>query len=388
MATKRDFYEILGVSKSASDDDLKKAYRKLAMKYHPDRNPGNQEAEAKFRELNEAYEVLKDAQKRAAYDQFGHAAFDPAMGGGRGGPGAGFGGFHQGDASGFADIFEEMFGDFMGGGRGQGGAAAAQRGADLRYKLRISLEEAFKGTQAKIRVATLLKCEPCKGLGSAKGAAPTVCSTCRGRGTVRSQQGFFTFERTCTSCQGVGQTISDPCKSCGGSGRKTGERTLNVAIPAGVDDGTRIRLAGEGEAGVRNGTPGDLYVFVEVNPHAFFERDGSSLHCRAPISMTTAALGGSIEIPTIEGGNVKVAIPEGTQSGKQFRLKGKGMSILRRSLRGDLYIHVQVETPVNLSKRQKELLEEFAKLEAGGRNSPESETFSDKVKKFFESLKD
>jgi len=381
---KQDYYELLGVAKTASADELKKAYRKLAMQYHPDRNPGNAEAEHKFKEINEAYDVLKDEQKRAAYDRFGHQAFEN---GGRGHPGAGgpgFGGFDFG--GGFADIFDEMFGEFMGGRRAGG---ASGRGQDLRYNLEITLEEAFKGSQATVRVPTSMACESCNGSGAASGTQPVTCPTCAGHGKVRAQQGFFTIERTCPACHGQGRIIKDACKSCGGAGRQRKEKTLQVNIPAGVEDGTRIRLAGEGEAGLRGAPPGDLYIFLAIAPHPLFQRDGANIHCRVPIPMVTAALGGSVEVPTIDGTKAKITVPAGTQSGHQFRLKGKGMSVLRSPHRGDMYIQAMVETPMNLTKRQQELLREFEK--AGGKDggtNPQSEGFFAKVKELWEDLKE
>ena len=375
---KKDFYSVLGVEKSASEDEIKKAYRKLAMKFHPDRNPGDKAAEQKFKEINEAYDVLKDEQKRAAYDRFGHAAFE--QGGGRG-PGAGDFGF----AGGFADIFDEMFGEFMGGRRGGGGA---QRGADLRYNLEISLEDAFGGKQASIRVPTAATCESCAGTGAEAGSKPTTCKTCHGHGKVRATQGFFTIERTCPTCHGQGQTIERPCRACGGQGRVRRERSLNVNIPAGVEDGTRIRLAGEGEAGMRGAPPGDLYIFLSLSPHRFFQRDGANLHCRVPIPMTTAALGGTIEVPTIDGGRARVNVPAGAQTGHQFRLKHKGMSVLRSQNRGDLFIEAVVETPVNLNKKQQELLREFEKTINPKETSPQSAGFFSRVKEFWDDLRE
>ena len=375
---KADCYETLGVQKGANADEIKKAYRKLAMQFHPDRNPGDKSAEQKFKDVNHAYDILKDDQKRAAYDRFGHAAFE--NGGGGPGAGAGFGG---GFGANFSDIFDEMFGDMM----GRRGGNAQQRGSDLRYNLEITLEDSFKGSQATIRVPTWGACEPCNGSGAAGGSAPVTCPTCGGAGRVRAQQGFFTIERTCASCGGAGRVIKDPCRNFGGSGRVRREKTLQVNIPAGVEDGTRIRLSGEGEMGLRGAPPGDLYVFLSVKPHRFFQRDGADLQCRVPITMPTAALGGSIEVPTIEGSRSRVTIPAGTQSGQQFRLRGKGMTVLRSAARGDLYIEVSVETPVNLSKRQKELLQEFDKL--GSKSSgthPQSEGFFAKVKELWEDL--
>lgn len=384
--SKRDYYETIGVAKGASKDELKKAYRKKAMQYHPDRNPGDKEAEAKFKELNEAYDVLKDEQKKAAYDRYGHAAFENGMGGG----GAGAGGFHGFDAGGFSDIFEDMFGDFMGGGgRSSGGRrSSASRGSDLRYGLEISLEQSFKGTNAKINISTQHVCDACGGSGAAEGSSPITCGTCNGSGKVRSQSGFFMVERPCPTCGGSGQVIKDPCAKCHGSGRLKKDKKLEVAVPAGVEDGTRIRLSGEGEAGFRGGSAGDLFVFITVKPHKLFKRDGANLYCRVPVSMVTAALGGDIEVPLIDGGRSKVSIPSGTQSGTQMRLRGKGMSILRSSARGDLFIEIAVETPVNLSSKQKKLLKEFAGQGSEKKNSPESQGFFSKVKDLWEDLKD
>ncbi len=378
---KRDYYEVLGVARDAGEDDLKKTYRKLAMQWHPDRNQGNAEAEAKFKELNEAYDVLKDAEKRAAYDRFGHAAFEQGGPGGGGGGGGPFGG------GGFEDIFEEMFGRFGGGGRGQ--RAAAGRGADLRTQVEVSLEEAFAGAKKTIRFATSVSCEACKGVGAEGGAASGVqnCGTCQGSGKVRAQQGFFLVERTCPTCSGAGRTIKNPCKICRGAGRVQRERSLNVSVPAGVDDGTRIRLSGEGEAGQRGAPAGDLYVDIAVRPHPIFQRDGANILVRVPLRMTQAALGGHVEVPSIDGGRSKVTIPAGTQTGDQFRLRGKGFSVLRSAARGDMYVQVMVETPQNLSPKQRELLEQFeAEAEKGGRTSPESEGFFAKVKEFWDGL--
>ena len=375
---KQDFYELLGVAKGCGSEDLKKAYRKLAMQWHPDRNPGDKAAEQKFKDINEAYDVLKDDQKRAAYDRFGHAAFE------NGGRGAGPGDF--GFAAGFADIFDEMFGDFMGGRRGQ---QSATRGNDLRYNMEISLEEAFKGKQTNIRVPTLTACESCSGTGAESGSKPVTCPTCHGHGRVRAQQGFFTIERTCPTCHGGGRVIENPCRVCGGQGRTRREKTLQVSIPAGVEDGNRIRLSAEGEAGVRGGAPGDLYIFLSVKPHRFFQRDGANIQCRVPIDITTASLGGTIEVPSIDGTRAKLTVPPGAQTGRQFRLKGKGMSVLRSPSRGDMYIEVMVETPVNLTKRQQELLREFAEAGDGKRaTSPEAEGFFTRVKEFFEDLRE
>ena len=377
---KRDYYEVLGVSKGASADEIKKAYRQKAKALHPDRNSDNPNAEAEFKEANEAYEVLKDAEKKAAYDRFGHAAFEGGMGGGAR-PG-GFGG-NADFASAFSDVFDDLFGDMMGGrgGRGQ----RATRGSDLRYNLRITLEEAYSGLQKTINVPTAVVCDTCSGSGSEAGTEPTSCPTCSGMGKVRAQQGFFTVERTCPTCSGLGQIIKNPCKTCGGAGRIEKNRALSVNIPAGVETGTRIRLAGEGEAGLRGGPQGDLYIFIEVAPHPLFERDGVNLYCRVPVSMTDAALGGDIEVPTIDGGRSRVKVPGGAQTGKQMRLRGKGMPALRGGVQGDMFIELTVETPVNLTGKQKDLLREFAKLSKD--NNPQSSGFFDKVKSFWDSMK-
>ncbi len=373
---KQDFYELLGVQRGASPDDIKKAYRKLAMQHHPDKNPGDKAAEHRFKELSEAYDILKDDQKRAAYDRFGHAAFEG--GNGRAGPGDfGFGG-----AGGFADIFDEMFGEFVGGQRGQ----AQGRGSDLRYNLEISLEDAFKGKQTSVRVPTLAQCDTCHGSGAEAGSKPVTCPTCKGHGRVRAQQGFFTIERTCVTCQGAGRVIEKPCRTCAGQGRVRKEKTLSVSIPPGVEDGTRIRLAGEGESGLRGAAAGDLYIFLSLAPHRLFQRDGANIHCRVPIPMATAALGGALEVPVIDGGRAKITVPAGTQSGHQFRLKGKGMSVLRSGSRGDMYVQAVVETPMNLTKRQQELLKEFEKEGEHAKTNPESEGFFSRVKEFFEDL--
>lgn len=375
---KRDYYEVLGVARGASDAELKAAFRKAAMQHHPDRNPGNPEAEHKFKEVNEAYDVLRDQQRRSAYDRFGHEAFEGGAGGGRGG--AGFEGF----GAGFADIFDEMFGDIMGTRRG----GSQRRGADLRYNMGISLEDAFRGKQAEIRVPSTVTCESCDGSGAEKGSQPITCPSCQGRGKIRAQQGFFTIERTCPACHGVGQVIKNPCKSCHGAGRVQREKTLAVNIPAGVEEGTRIRLAGEGEAGLRGGPPGDLYIFIAVTPHPLFRREGSDLFCRVPIAMTTAALGGTIEVPTIEGTRAQVNVPAGTQTGRQFRLRGKGMPQLRGGAGGDLYIQTVVETPMNLTKRQRELLKEFQKAGDEADTHPEAHGFLAKVKELWNELTD
>jgi molecular chaperone DnaJ len=380
---KRDYYDVLGVEKGASEAELKSAYRKQAKEFHPDRNKDNPKAEDQFKEVNEAYDALKDPQKRAAYDQFGHAAFEQGgMGGGN--PFAGARGGNGDFGSAFADVFDDLFGGFggqRGGGRQRGGGQ--MRGADLRYNLTISLEDAYSGKQASIKVPTAIACDSCNGTGAAEGAQPENCGTCAGMGKVRAQQGFFTVERTCPTCQGRGQVIKSPCGSCSGSGRTRKERSLNVQIPKGVEDGNRIRLPGEGEAGLMGGPPGDLYIFVDIEPHAIFQREGPDLYCRIPVPMALAALGGPIEAPTIDGGRARVSIPSGTQSGKQFRLRGKGMPVLRQNREGDLYIEVGVETPVALTKRQKELLEEFQTIAGTEKNSPENETFFKTVKDFW-----
>ncbi|EEX13122.1 chaperone protein DnaJ [Citreicella sp. SE45] len=383
--SKRDYYDLLGVAKGASAEEIKKGYRKKAKELHPDRNADNPDAEAQFKEINEAYDVLKDADKKAAYDRFGHAAFEGGMGGGGGGrPGGGFQG-GQGDfASAFSDVFDDLFGDFMGGRQG-GGRQRAARGADLRYNLRVTLEEAYNGLQKTINVPTSVQCGECNGSGAEGGAEPVTCPTCSGMGKVRATQGFFTVERTCPTCSGLGQIIKNPCAKCGGQGRVQKERALSVNIPAGVETGTRIRLAGEGEAGMRGGPPGDLYIFIEVKPHEIFEREGVELHCRVPVSMTTAALGGDIEVPTIDGGRSRVKIPSGSQSGRQMRLRSKGMPALRGGAAGDMFIELAVETPVNLTSRQKELLREFEELSED--NNPESHSFFSSVKNFWDSMK-
>jgi molecular chaperone DnaJ len=377
--SKRDYYEVLGVARGVSEGDLKSAFRRLAKEHHPDKNPGDKASEQKFRELAEAYEVLKDPDKKAAYDKFGHAAFENGRGGGQG-PG----GFGPEFATSMSDIFDDLFGEFMGGRGGgrqrQGGGR--ERGSDLRYNLEISLSDAYMGKTAQIRVPTSVGCETCSGTGAKAGSKPKPCQMCAGHGKVRASQGFFTIERTCPTCMGRGELIDDPCAKCSGAGRVTKERTLSVNIPAGVEDGTRIRLAGEGEAGVRGGPAGDLYIFLSIKAHEFFQRDGADIFCRVPISMTTATLGGQIDVPTVEGQATRVKVPEGTETGKQFRLKGKGMPVLRAKVQGDMYIQVDVETPKNLTRRQRELLEEFQK-ESQPSNSPESAGFFTKMKDFF-----
>ncbi len=382
--SKRDYYEVLGVSKGASADEIKKGFRKKAKELHPDRNADNPDAEAQFKEANEAYDVLKDPERKAAYDRYGHAAFENGMGGG----GGRAGGHPGGDfSSAFSDVFDDLFGDFMGGGGGRGGARQrATRGADLRYNLRLSLEEAFAGLHKTINVPTSVSCTSCDGTGAEGGAEPTTCPTCSGMGKVRAQQGFFTVERTCPTCSGLGQMIKNPCKTCHGHGRVEKDRSLSVNIPAGVETGTRIRLAGEGEAGLRGGPPGDLYIFIEVARHELFEREGNNLHCRVPVSMAKAALGGAIEVPTIDGGRGRVQIPEGSQSGRQMRLRGKGMPALRGGGTGDMFIELAVETPVNLTTRQKEILKEFDEISEENTN-PETRSFFSSVKSFWDGMK-
>jgi molecular chaperone DnaJ len=378
---KRDFYDVLGVKKGASADELKSAYRKKAKELHPDRNQDNPKAEAQFKEVNEAYDTLKDPDKKAAYDRYGHAAFEPGMGAR---PGTG-GGFQQGDfASAFSDVFDDLFGDIMNR-QGGGGRQRATRGSDLRYNLRIRLEDAYSGMTRTITVPTSVACQSCKGSGAESGAEPATCPTCSGMGKVRAQNGFFTVERTCPTCAGAGQIIKNPCKTCGGSGRIEKERALSVNIPAGVETGTRIRLAGEGEAGLRGGPAGDLYIFLEVEAHPIFTREAQDLYCRVPVSMTSATLGGDIEVPTIDGGRSRVKIPPGSQSGTQMRLRSKGMPALRGGNHGDMFIELAVETPVNLTARQKDLLREFEK--EASNNSPESAGFFAKVKGFWDGMK-
>jgi molecular chaperone DnaJ len=372
---KRCYYESLSIERTASDGDIKAAFRKQAMVCHPDRNPGDKEAEHRFKEINEAYEVLKDPDKRAAYDRFGHAAFEHGMGGSGPGFGADFG-------TTFSDLFEGIFG--MAGARGRS-SGGRERGADLRYNMEISLNEAYAGKNAQIRIPTSVTCEACSGSGAKAGTKPKTCPMCGGAGRVRHAQGFFTLERTCPNCGGRGQSIDSPCASCAGSGRVTRERTLAVNIPAGVEDGTRIRLAGEGEAGVRGGPSGDLYIFLSIGAHPFFQREGADLYCRVPVSMVAAAMGGEFEVPTIDGGKTKVKIPEGTQSGRRFRLQGKGMPVLRARQSGDMYVQVVVETPQKLTKKQRELLAEFDRL-SSTETHPESTGFLGKVKEFLDGL--
>jgi molecular chaperone DnaJ len=373
---KRDFYEILGVAKSASEEDIKKAYRKLAMKYHPDRNPDNKEAEEKFKEVKEAYEMLTTPEKREAYDRYGHAGVDPNSG-----MGGGFGN------AGFGDAFSDIFGDIFGGGarRGGGGGPQVYRGADLRYNLEITLEQAAAGFDTTIRVPSWDKCDTCHGSGAKPGTSPVTCSTCHGHGQVRMQQGFFSIQQTCPKCHGSGKIVPEPCAACSGAGRIKRNKTLEVKIPAGIDNGMRIRSSGNGEPGTNGGPPGDLYVEIHIKPHTVFQREGDDLHCEMPISYTKAALGGEIEVPTL-GGKVSFTIPEGTQTGKTFRLKGKGIKGVRSGYSGDLFCHVVIETPVKLTDKQKDLLREFDRLtnEGGAKHSPQSKGWMDKVKDFFE----
>jgi molecular chaperone DnaJ len=383
---KRDYYDVLGVSKGASADEIKKGYRKKAKELHPDRNKDNPNAEAQFKEVNEAYDVLKDGDKKAAYDRFGHAAFDGGMG--AGGPrGGGFGGAGQGDfSSAFSDVFEDLFGDFMGGGRGGGARGQrATRGSDLRYNLSITLEEAYAGTHKSISITTAAACDGCNGTGSAAGSEPATCPTCSGMGKVRAQQGFFTVERTCPTCSGLGQIIKNPCTSCQGVGRVQKKRTLDVSVPSGVETGNRIRLSGEGEAGLRGGGAGDLYVFIDVKEHNLFERDGMNLFCRVPVSMITATLGGEIDVPNIDGGRSRVKIKEGAQSGSQMRLRAKGMPALRGAGMGDMYIELQIETPVGLNAEQKDLLRKFEQS-CATTNTPHAAGFFEKVKGFWDDI--
>jgi molecular chaperone DnaJ len=374
---KRDFYEILGVAKNASEEDIKKAYRKLAMKYHPDRNPDNKESEEKFKEVKEAYEMLTHPDKREAYDRYGHAGVDPNMGGG--------GGFGGGGAGGFGDAFGDIFGDIFGGGRGRGAGPQVYRGADLRYNLEITLEQAAHGFDTTIRVPSWDKCDTCHGSGAKPGTQPVTCSTCAGHGQVRMQQGFFSIQQTCPKCHGSGKVIPEPCAACGGAGRIKRNKTLEVKIPAGIDNGMRIRSTGNGEPGTNGGPPGDLYVEIHIKPHAVFQREGDDLHCEMPISFTKATLGGEIEVPTLSG-KVSFTIPEGTQTGKTFRLKSKGIKGVRSGYHGDLFCHVVLETPVKLTEKQKDLLREFDRqmVDGGAKHSPQSKGWMDKVKDFFE----
>ncbi|MBI5330148.1 MAG: molecular chaperone DnaJ [Betaproteobacteria bacterium] len=370
--SKRDYYEVLGLAKSATEDEIKKAFKKLAMKHHPDRNQGDKASEEKFKEAKEAYEVLSDGNKRAAYDQYGHAGVDPSMGGGG----------HRDFSDAFSDIFGDIFGG--GGGGGRGGRSNVYRGADLRYNLEVSLEEAARGTETKIRVPVLTECEHCHGSGAKPGTQPVTCSTCGGHGQVRMQQGFFSIQQACPRCHGSGKVIADPCGHCHGEGRVKKHKTLSVRIPSGVDEGDRIRLSGEGEAGINGGPPGDLYVQIHLKPHAVFQRDHDDLHCELPVSITIAALGGVIEIPTLDG-SASLKIPAETQTGKVFRLRGKGVKGVRSQHPGDLMAHIVLETPVNLTERQKELLREFETCCTGheGKHNPRAKSFMDKVKEFF-----
>jgi molecular chaperone DnaJ len=372
---KRDYYEVLGVNRDATEEEIKKAYRKLAMKFHPDRNPDNPKAEEQFKEAKEAYEMLSDKQKRGAYDQFGHAGVDPSAGGGPGGAGMG----------GFADAFSDIFGDIFGGrGGGGGGRSNVYRGADLRYNLEISLEDAARGTETRIRIPTMAECDTCHGSGAKKGSEPKVCPTCGGHGQVRMQQGFFSIQQTCPKCHGTGRYIADPCNTCHGAGRVNQHKTLSVKIPSGIDEGDRIRLSGEGEPGVNGGPAGDLYVQIHLKPHSVFQRDHDDLHCEMPVSFTTAALGGEIEIPTLDGA-AKLKVPSETQTGKVFRLRAKGIKGVRSHSHGDLMCHVVVETPVNLTERQRELLREFDDISRSNsaRHNPKAQSWMDKVKDFF-----
>ena len=373
--TKKDYYDVLGVEKNCDEKTLKTAFRKLAKQHHPDHNSGNPDSESKFKEVSEAYERLKNAESRAAYDRYGHAAFDGS--GGRGPSGSGFDGNFS---SAFSDIFEDFFGDFGSGSRSSG---SSNRGSDLRYNLEITLEEAFHGKSDTINVPMNTICSTCSGSGGEKGEAPIICPNCQGSGKTLASQGFFTIERTCNSCHGQGKIVVNPCKSCGGEGRQKKPKKLTVNIPSGVEDGNRIRLSGQGEAGIRGGATGDLYIFVSLKPHIFFQRDGSDLYCNVPVSMATAALGGQIEIPTVDGGKTRVIIPEGSQNNKQFRLRSKGMPVLRQKRQGDLYLQISVETPISLSKKQKQLLEEFEK-ESNEKTNPESHSFFKKIRDFLQ----
>jgi len=381
VSIKQDFYETLSIERSADEKSIKVAYRKLAMQYHPDRNSGDKAAEEKFKEVNEAYDTLKDPQKRAAYDRFGHAAFEN---GGMGGAGRGAQGFGPDFSSSMSDMFEDIFGDFMGGATaGRRERPSALRGADLRYNLEISMEEAFLGRTVEIDVPTLVACDTCEGSGAKPGTGMSTCDTCNGHGKVRAAQGFFTIERTCPHCNGRGQTMDQACTDCNGQGRKQQSRKLSVDVPKGIEDGTRIRLSDEGEAGMRGGPNGDLYIFITIKPHELFVRDGADLHVRVPIAMSVAALGGNFEVPTLGGNKAKVKVAPGTQPSQRVRLKGKGMPVLRSSIFGDLYVQMDIETPQNLSKKQKELLEEFQQI-SNDKNSPTSSGFFAKIKKIFE----
>jgi molecular chaperone DnaJ len=374
MATKkRDYYEVLGVNRDASEEEIKKAYRKLAMKFHPDRNPDSKDSEEKFKEAKEAYEVLCEAEKRRAYDAYGHAGVNPQMGGGDGGPGFG----------GFAEAFGDIFSDIFGGGQGRG-RSSVFRGADLRYNLEVTLEQAARGTETKIRIPTMETCETCKGSGAKPGTSPKTCDSCHGSGTVRISQGFFSIQQSCPTCHGTGKMVSDPCVTCRGAGRLKKHKTLSVKIPAGVDEGDRIRLSGEGEAGVNGGPPGDLYVVMHLKEHSVFQRDGDDLHCEMPISFSQAALGGEIDIPTLEG-SAKIKVPAETQTGQVFRLRGKGIKGVRSTYPGDLLCEVVIETPVRLTDRQKELLRELEEINTkdGDRHNPRAKSFMDKVREFF-----
>jgi molecular chaperone DnaJ len=379
--SEKDYYKVVGVEKGASEDELKKSYRKLAMQYHPDRNKDDPaKAEEKFKEINEAYDTLKDPQKRAAYDRFGAAGMN-GMGGMGGGGGAGFG-------SAFSDIFEDMFGEMMGGGGRR--STGPMRGSDMQFSLDVTLEDAFKGKDAKLKIPTVETCGDCKGTGSSDGGKPEKCPDCAGAGRVRAQQGFFTIERTCTTCNGNGTVIKSPCKKCGGAGRVRGEKTVQISIPAGIAEGQRIRMGGEGEAGIRGGPAGDLFVLINVKPHKFFRREGANLHCRVPVPMTTAALGGNLDVPTIEGQKASIKIPAGTQTGQQLRLKSKGMNIMRSEQRGDMFVEIFVETPVNLDKKQTDIMKQLDESleKAGRKNTPQSEGFFSKVKDLWTDLKE
>ena len=374
---KKDYYETLGISKGASDADIKKAFRSKAREHHPDKNAGSSKAEEEFKAVNEAYDVLKDPNKKAAYDQYGHAAFEN---GGFGNAGGGSGDF----SSAFSDVFEDLFGDFMGGSSRRGSASSSTRGSDLRYNMTISLEEAYRGKATTITVPSSVKCEQCSGTGGKDGTQPSSCPTCSGMGKVRAQQGFFTVERTCPTCSGRGQMNKNPCRFCSGSGTTQKNKNLSVNIPPGVETGTRIRLSGEGEAGMQNGPTGDLYIFTEVMDHSIFQRDGANLFCQIPVSIISATLGGDIEAPTLDGGKTRVKVPAGIQSGKQLRLRGKGMPNIRGNSYGDLYIELNIETPVNLNENQRDLLREFEKSLKASDNNPKHSNFFSKVKSFWE----